>query len=179
MCTVALNVASALTSVFTGIQSAQYEKALGQYKSNLLISQANEMKQKASEQYQKGIEEARKERLNSILKMGTINTKAASGNLALSSELTQNALSDEKQIGELNALNAFENYKKRSDSYLQAAQNYYNNAALTSFAVKKTYKNNMFSSFKKGLFSLSNNFSLNGSANNLALQKLGNDFGRI
>ncbi len=144
----AVNVAASVaTTVYSGIQNANYQKAVGEYRTNLYKSQAQDMRTQAKEEYQKGVEESRKVRLKSILNMGTLSANAAAGNLSLSSETVQNYIGDEKFNGELDALTTFENYKNRSDNYLQYAQNYYNNAALTSFATKQNYKSNLLSAF--------------------------------
>ncbi len=134
----------------------KYQKQMADYQVKIMNDQANELKRRSSDEYQKGIEESRKERLNAILKMGSVNTKAAASNLSLSSETVQNLLSDEKQKGELSAFETFDAYKQRANNYMNQANKYFENAQLKSFSSKYAYRSNRMKILNSGVQSLSN-----------------------
>ncbi len=147
MCTVTLAIMGVTTALetFREYQNANYEKAYGNYKSQLLIQQANQARKNAAYEMQEGIEESRNQKLQSILNMGKVKSKIASGNIALSSQTALNLVDDEKLNGELSALNTLKVSQRRSDAYLQQTGQYYSNAQLNSFNNKNNYKNNLFS----------------------------------
>ena len=85
-------------------QQINYQKKLGNYQSSLMILQGKQAEQEAAYQRQEGIEEARRQKLNAILRMGDKKTAIAGRNIALSSQTALNTVEDEKINGELNAL---------------------------------------------------------------------------
>ena len=101
---------------------------------------------------QEGIEKARREKLNAILNMNNIKTKAAASNLSLASESVMNMIDDEKIKGENNALSTLNNSENRSKKYINMANSYYQNASLNSLYVKKNYG--------KGLYTLGHNSAM-------------------
>ncbi len=154
MCTIlTTGIEAALTAatIFKGIQNANTQKAYGRYQTEVLSAKAQEMKLKAKQEYQKGIEEARKQKLDSILKVNSVKAKTAASNIALSSETAQYIVEDEKQQGELNALETFKSFKQNSDSYMKSAQDYYDKAVLNSYNTQKTYKKQIKSNIVSGL----------------------------
>ena len=135
-------------NVITGMSNLKLQKAQGIYKTNLMLLEAKQAEKDAAYERQEGIEQARKERLNSILNMGAKKAAFAASNIAVSSQTALNAVDDEKLNGELSALTTLKTSERRAQSYSDRAISLYNNAALNSFNTKQSYKMGGMNLFK-------------------------------
>ena len=142
-----LNVAQAVVSAFRVVdifQDARAIKVQSEAESKALIEDAKTAKKQAAVERQEGIEESRRQKLSSILNMQKEKTLFASNNIATTSQTALNIFDDQKLNGELSALNTISESEKRSDKYLQTANDYYKQASLTSLKGKQAYKNTLF-----------------------------------
>ena len=138
-----LDVASAVVSAFRTVeiyQEVQQTKAQSKVEANALVNEAKTAKLQAAVERQEGIEEARRQRLSSILNMSKEKTLFASNNIATNSQTALNVFDDEKLNGELTALNTIKESEKSSDKYLDMANDYYKKASLVSFNSKQKQK---------------------------------------
>lgn len=150
MCTI-MDAASAVVNVVStivGLKAAHSEKKAAEHQTEVLISQAKKAERNAAIERQEGIEDARQERLNAILNMSEQKATIAASNLATSSQTSLNIIDDEKLNGELEALNTLKEANRRSDSYLDTAEKYYNEASLNLFNSKMTFHKKIINSAK-------------------------------
>ncbi len=130
----------AVSGLLKEYQQINYQKKLGNYQAALMLSQGKQAEQEAAYQRQEGIEEARRQKLNAILKMGDKKTAIAGSHIALSSQTALNAVEDEKINGELNALTTLKKSEHSAQAYIERANDYYRNAGLKSFQTKNNYR---------------------------------------
>lgn len=121
-------------------QEVQATKTQGKMDAGSLLKEAETAKKQAAVEKQEGVEEARRQKLSSILNMAQEKTLFASNNIATSSQTALNVLSDEKLNGELTALNTIKKADERSDKYIEMANDYYKKASLVSFNSKQKQK---------------------------------------
>lgn len=143
MCVVEIaSAAAGVVSIAAQIQSAKAEKAAGEYSAKQSMQQAQIAERNAAYERQQGIEDARQKRLNAIQNMGRQKADIAAGNISMSSATAMDVLDYEKSMGELDAINIINDSERKSQSYLDSAQQYYSNASLQSFKTKHKYTNN-------------------------------------
>ena len=116
-----------------------------EYQTEILKTEAKYAEEQAADERQTGIEEARRTRLKTILKMSEIKTDIASSNVLLSSPTAINLVSDEKLNGELDALITLKNTEKKAENYINQSKKYYQNAALKSFSGTNNFINSLAS----------------------------------
>ncbi len=145
MCVLAIaGGALAVSQVFKQYQDINYQRQVGNYQAALMLEQGRQAEREAAYQRQEGIEEARRQKLNAILKMGDKKAAIAARNIALSSQTALNTVDDEKLNGELNALTTLKNSERKAQTYIDRANDYYRNAQLQSFQTKKKYRENLY-----------------------------------
>ena len=137
---IAINVATALFGVKTAFDEKYFEKQ----QTNALITQAKKAEENAAIARQEGLEDARQKKLKSILNMSEQKANIAASNLNVGSQTSLNIVDDEKLNGELEALTTMRDANKRSDSYLETANNLYNKASLTSLKSKINFNKKLF-----------------------------------
>ena len=142
---VVMAVSQMAGTLINGIGALREEKAQNKYQTNLLLSEAKYAEQDAVYERQEGIEQARREKLNSILNMAEKKSGIAANNIALSSGTALNVLESEKLNGELDALTTLKNSERRADLQMRTAIKYYNQAELQSYKTKRSYKKGMLS----------------------------------
>ena len=143
--TVILAVGTLLLKATADAVNANADIKEANQKIDYMRKQAKNAEDKASYVRQKGIEDARDKKLKSILEMGDTSTNIAAGNIALTSGTAINVLDSQKMNGEIEASSVLESANRRADDYMFQAQDYYNNAQLTSMSAKRT-RNNFFMS---------------------------------
>ena len=142
MCVVTgLAIAQVAVSAINSYQQANALKYQSEIEAKSLIEKGKIAERNAAIERQEGIEEARNQKLSSILNMQKEKTLFASNNILTSSQTSINVFDSEKIGGELNALNTIKKADGRSDKYLQTANDYYQKASLTLFKGKQEYKN--------------------------------------
>lgn len=150
--TITLAVGAVLSSAVS-VYSAQTKKAEAKYQSALAVQQAEKAKTDAAYERQTGIEEARAQRLQAILNMGEEKANIAAGNISTNSQTALNIVDDAKLNGELEALNTLRESEKRANDYMFSSENYYSQAALTSFSANRNYTSSIFSTISSGIIS--------------------------
>lgn len=147
MCTLtAAAVTIAAANFGLKIKEAFEAKGESDYQKNILMNQAKQAQNDAAYERQEGIEESRRKKLQSILKMGDEKAAMASGNIALSSSTALNVVDNEKMSGELDSLSILKSSEKSAKNYMRQSRKYYEQASLTSFRGKKNFVNSLLGS---------------------------------
>ncbi len=131
------------TNIGRALTTLEEQRKMGNYQATLMAEEAKKSEKEAAYQRQEGIEEARRQRLNAILKMGDKKAAIASNNIALASATAINAVDDEKLNGELNALTTLKKSEYTARAYIDRANDYYRRAGLQSFKTKNNYRSGL------------------------------------
>ena len=160
MCTMstAATAAAALLATVVSAQQIQTQRTVAKYQVRQMEEEARRNKKKAEEVKTEGIEEARNQKLQAILKMGESTAKLAAGNLSSSSVTLLNVNQQHKLNGELEALNKVSDSEKSAENYEFQAEKLYSNAALTSYNSKQQYRMGMMKIVSNSANSLSKQY---------------------
>lgn len=145
-----INAVANVVSAVVQVQEARVEKAQYEYQTELYTSQAKKIENRATSELQDGIEKARRQRLNAILDGAEQTTTIAAGNLGVTSQTSLNIIDDEKLNGELDALTTLKTAEQKYATYIDKANEYYENAELSASKAKYAYIDNTFEYFKTG-----------------------------
>ncbi len=112
MCVIeAIDIASSVLSTAVNIKKAKDQ-------TGAMVQQAQVLRDNAAIERQTGLEEARKIKLKSILKMGEVKAQSAAGNIATSSGTTLNAIDTEKLNGDMEALSTVKRSERNAKKYI-------------------------------------------------------------
>ena len=128
------------TNIGKALNTLEENRRMGNYQATLMMEQGRQAERETAYQRQEGIEEARRKKLNAILKMGDKKAAIAARNIALSSQTALNLVDDEKLNGELNALTTLKKSEYTAKAYMDRANDYYRKAGLQSFKTKNNYR---------------------------------------
>lgn len=148
--TEAITAVANVVSAAVQVQEARVEKAQYEYETDLYTSHAKKLENRATTELQNGIEKARRQRLNAILDGAEQTTIIAAGNLGVTSQTSLNIIDDEKLNGELDALTTLKTAEQKHATYIDKANQYYANAALSATKAKNAYIDNTIEYFKTG-----------------------------
>ena len=142
MCTIP-SLFSSATSVITTVMPTLFsltnmskQNKLTEYQIEQERKNAKNAELEAAYARQEGVEEARRQKLNSILNMGNERVKFAQGNVALSSETVLNLEDDLRLNTEIDALTTQQKSERKAQSLLDKRDSLYANAELKSFNSK-------------------------------------------
>ncbi len=138
-----VSAATAATTTAVSLSQASAQKKVAAYQIEQSKKEAQNAELQAAYERQVGVEDARKQKLNSILNMHKEKAKFAGNNISLSSGTVLNLEDDLKINSELDALTTQNNSEQKAQNYLNKRNSLYQNAALISFNNKlnssKTY----------------------------------------
>lgn len=143
MCVISASAAAAITAAVTavtaGISTAvtftqiDASRKTAAYQAQELRKQAQKAELEAAYERQEGVEEARRQKISAILKMGDAKKSLAGGNIAMSSGLVLNLENDAEINSELDALTTQRNAERRAQIYMNKSSGLYADAALMDF----------------------------------------------
>ena len=127
--------AAAGTAVSAAISLSQSaaQKQAAAYQIEQQKKEAQKAEMEAAYERQEGVETARKQKLDSILKTGRERVKTAAGNIALSSSLAINLEEESSLNSELDALNTQNKAESRAQKLIDKRNSLYADAELTSY----------------------------------------------
>ena len=157
---VAATVAAGASTAITLSQISAQKKA-AEFQMEQSKKEAKKLEMEAAYERQEGIEDARRQKINSILNMTDSKAKLAGSNIAMSSGLVLNLEDDAKVNSELDALTTQKNSERKARNILDRRDGLYANAALTGFNSRLNTRNSylqlgssLFNSGTKSLVSM-------------------------
>ncbi len=95
-----------------------------------VVNEGKKAEADAAYERQQGLEESRRKKLDSIKNMTAVSAKFAASNLSTNSDTALNLTEDEKQAGELEAVNTINQSERKAKTYMDKADAYYKKAKL-------------------------------------------------
>jgi len=141
---IAVAAAAALSGAVTAgvtLSNISAQKKAAAYQIEQKKKEAKNAEMEAAYERQEGVEEARRQKMKSILSMADEKTKLAGSNIALTSGLVLNLENDNKLNSTLEALSTQKNAERRAAQYMNRRNSLYENARLISYNSRRNASN--------------------------------------